>query len=100
MPTPETELRNICYKILDKLGGTYRTFGNFNHGQYKNKKGTFDSLIAYRGKMFWVEWKIRPRKMSPEQIEFQRWLFQNGQKGYVVYGVSEFAKIINFIERT
>jgi hypothetical protein len=97
--TPEGQLEDVATEIFKKHGIKWRKYGNYNHGQYKNKKGSFDFLISggkLKKKLIWIEFKIRPRKPSPEQIEFQRWIVQNNGKAYVVYGVSELAKILAF----
>lgn len=97
--TPEGQLEDISKSIFKKHGIGYRKFSNSPTGHNRNKKGCFDFLISggkLKRKLIWIEFKIRPRKSSIEQIEFQRWIVQNNGKAYVVYGVSELAKILAF----
>jgi len=95
--TPEKQLEKDAEKFLNTIGATFRKFGNYNHGKYKNKKGCFDWLIAHRNKLIWVEWKIKPRKPTIDQLEFQRWIKENNGMAEICYSIEELSQILESI---
>jgi len=95
MTSPEKELEISAEKFLKKIGAEFRKFGNYAHGKYRNKKGTFDWLVSYRNTLIWIEWKIKPNKPSDDQIEFGEWINKhNNGKAVVCYSIEDMWNIL------
>jgi hypothetical protein len=58
-------------------------------------KGTPDFILAYRGKVFWIEVKDREGKRSTDQLAFAMLLEMQGLKAYVVRSKREFLEIVS-----
>lgn len=96
MVAPEKQLELDAENFIKKqnIDLKFRKFGNYNHGKYKNKKGTFDWLCSFRNKLFWIEWKVGNNKLSPDQEEFQKWILQNNGLAFVCYSLEDFYNTI------
>ena len=60
-------------------------------------KGTWDSEFLYAGILHYLECKILPDDLSPEQIEFKRINENNGANFHVYHDFEEFENIIKGI---
>jgi len=95
--TPEAQLKADCAKLLGKLGGKYYAM-YLGHAGLRNTKnnGVFDWLVQYKDSMFWVEFKIKPRKPSEEQVAFQREVLRSHGKAYICWSVQNFITLLAF----
>ncbi len=61
------------------------------------KKGIFDICVPIGNLDFtwlWIELKVKPNKLTPEQIEFQQFVELNGGKASVAWSDEEVLEII------
>lgn len=57
-------------------------------------KGVCDFLIAYQGKVYFIECKTRTGKLSPDQLAFALLLSFQGFKLHVIRSMKEFFEVV------
>lgn len=60
-------------------------------------KGTFDQEFLYKGKIYFLDTKIPPDTLSPEQLTFKEINERHGAKCFTYTTLEEFIKIIENI---
>ena len=58
-------------------------------------EGVPDFIVAYRGKVFWIECKTRTGKLSPKQLGWQMALEAQGASYHLIRSFQDFLDIIN-----
>ena len=59
--------------------------------------GVCDFVIAYKGEVFFIEYKTAGKKLRPEQMAFKLLLEMNGRELHVLRDFNSFISLINTI---
>ena len=101
--TPETALKGVIKDYLKLSEWEYIWNLNYGIGVYR---GVSDLTAFKKIKQvpitLWIEAKVRPRKQSPDQIDFQELIERNGGHYILAYDVDDIERYIveNFGEKS